>query len=216
MLKIFTIFLSQITNKYVNTYFQASFPICVNSHICKVVFLAFKLRGKINTIHFNQKLNVLLKATVLKLFSNCHSKLTYILSVNISEILNLYYQALIKAQVSVKENTYNVLGLLRAIWQTLFSVLCVYYLIHMRIVTTVQQRVQRGGELVQDDSAGKQIVKTDPDLSVPKPLLNWVKLSSIDHNVIIEDFFFEIINYLGLLKFCFILTYIPILCLQQV
>lgn len=55
----------------------------MNTHVCKVVFLAFKLRGNINTTHSNWKLNVPLK-------EDCHSKISHILSGSISEILNLY------------------------------------------------------------------------------------------------------------------------------
>lgn len=74
---------------------------------------------------------------------------------------------------------------------------------HMRIVTTVKWRVQRGKELVQEDSVGKQIVKTDPDLSVPEPLLTWVKLSSVDHNITLKTSF---------LKLLIILVFSPTSC----
>lgn len=88
---------------------------------------------------------------------------------------------------------------------------------HMRIVTTVKWRVQRGKELVQEDSVGKQIVKTDPGLPVPEPLLTWVELSPVDHNITLKTSFLKLLIILVFTyKLCFILTYIPILCLQKV
>ena len=98
MIKIF------ISANIVQTHFGGKKPanICMNTGICKVSFLGLKLRGKINTIHFNLQLNVPLKDTVFKLYPNCHGKINiHILSVNTREIINLFF---IKACLALEEN----------------------------------------------------------------------------------------------------------------
>lgn len=160
----------------------------MNTHVCKIVFLAFK--GKINTTYSNQKLNVPLK-------EDCHSKIPHILSGNISEILNLYHQALAGDQVSLKENKYRLVfneGYMTGTVLSSLAVSCNPNRNPVRLVTVAALRFREVNTSSSYPASrqSRDRIQTHMGL-IAKLVLCWVKLSSVDYSMIIDDLLFQVI-----------------------
>lgn len=72
----------------------------------------------------------------------------------------------------------------------------------MKIVSIVKPRFRKVNSLSRVTQLVNRLWRqvSGSDLT-PKPVLCWVKLSSVDYSMIVEDSLLELSNFLGLLKF---------------